>query len=390
MERKKIKILYTGGTIGSELSETQVFLPGEGLENLLKDDIEELKDRDPEFDSRQEYIPEYDFERLPELLDSSNIGPKEWNIIAEAIEPVLIGNEANLYDGILILHGTDTMAYTASALSFMLEGLQHCKKNVVVTGSQIPYYKVRTDARDQIVSAMILTAHGNIPEVVLYFDKKALRGCRSIKYDSWGLGAFSSPGFPVLGTFGIEFSEDQNIKIARSKDLINLRSGFHKTRIHYLYENTTASKIGVIKMFPGMNPDSLWAFAERYDAIIIEGFGSGNGPTSGSDNQFLKAFRRIAEFKIVLVLTQCPKGFVSEAYGSGLTIAGGVNGRDMTTEAALAKMHYLFSKREKQDWSNDEIKKRLVRNTVGELTPEPDKNSNDVPKPIFISNIIYQ
>ena len=208
MTKKKIKILYTGGTIGSEPNEGNLLAPGAKLEQFLRQDLYELKNRDKEVDLRKEYIPDFDFESLPELLDSSNIGPEDWNTIAKSISDVILDGVDSSYEGVLILHGTDTMAYTASALAFMFEGLHHSKKSIVITGSQIPYYKARTDGRDQLVSAMILTAFGSIPEVVLYFNGKALRGCRSTKIDSWGFGAFDSPNFPPLGEFGVEFLEE--------------------------------------------------------------------------------------------------------------------------------------------------------------------------------------
>lgn len=368
MDRRRIKIIYTGGTIGSEPTESDILVPGSTLKKYLQKDIQELRNRDPKIDPRKEYIPDYDFEPLDQLLDSSNMGPNDWNKIAEAIAPVIIGEEMNRYSGVLILHGTDTMAYTASALSFMLEGLHHSQKAVVITGSQIPYYKARTDGRDQLISAMILTAFGEIPEVVLYFNGKALRGCRSTKFDSWGFGAFESPNFPPLGQFGIEFSEDEDLKLARQTKLFKRRIGFHNSQIHFLHENVeTTPRIGVLKLYPGITVESFLNFANSLDAMVIEGFGSGNGPIDFSDREFLDAYETVVKEKIVVIVTQCVKGLVSMTYGTGLIYTGGVDGRDMTTEAALAKLHYLISKAKSRYWSMKDIKSSLSEDIVGEL-----------------------
>ncbi len=368
---KKIKIIYTGGTIGSERSQSTNYAPGKKLEKHLKEDIEELRKRDKEEYAREEPIPEFEFTSLNPLLDSSSIKPEHWNIIAQEIEPVLIGDERGEFDGVLLLHGTDTMAYTASALSFMLEGLQHSNKTVVITGSQIPYYKARTDARDQIVSSLILAAEGNIPEVVLYFAGRALRGCRTTKIDAWGLGAFESPNYPELGKFGIDFFQDENIKLSRQENFFKKRDGFHSAQIQYLnIEEKLKPRIGVLKLYPGISANTLMAFSNQLDAIVIEAFGSGNGPISEDDDiEFLKAFRSISNDKILLVVTQCLKGVVSSDYNTGLVSAGAIDGKDMTTEAALTKLHYLYSKHFPFNENKEKIIKQIKRDIAGELSP---------------------
>ena len=190
--RKKVCMIYTGGTIGMARSE-HGYAPKEGFIRSALSRISELDF--PE-------VPEYDLIEYTPLLDSSNISVKEWVKIARDIE-----DRYNEYDGFVILHGTDTMAYTASALSFMLDGLT---KPVILTGSQIPLCEVRTDARDNVITALMIAGNYNVPEVCLYFGNKLLRGNRSTKVSSDELIAFDSPNYGPLADVGVRISLHEN------------------------------------------------------------------------------------------------------------------------------------------------------------------------------------
>jgi L-asparaginase len=183
---KHVYIAYTGGTIGmKKTAEGYVPVPG-----YLQKQMQRL----PELDSSA--LPAYTIREYDPLLDSSNMTPDDWLKIADDI-----ASHYDRYDGFVVLHGTDTMAYTASALPFMLQGLQ---KPVIITGAQIPLCELRNDARDNLITAMLIAADFAIPEVCLCFGSKLLRGNRAIKVDADGFDAFDSPNFPALGTVGIE------------------------------------------------------------------------------------------------------------------------------------------------------------------------------------------
>ena len=186
MRRKKIYVAYTGGTIGMQQTDDG-YKPMGGY---LADQMKQM----PELSA--DVMPEYVINEYPVLLDSADMSPIHWSSIARAIEA-----HYDAYDGFVVLHGTDTMAYTASALPFMLQGLQ---KPVVITGAQIPLSKVRNDARENLITALLIAANFKIPEVCLCFGDKLLRGNRAVKVDSDSLDAFKSPNFPPLGTVGIE------------------------------------------------------------------------------------------------------------------------------------------------------------------------------------------
>lgn len=182
---KRVLIIYTGGTIGMTRTENG-YAPRAGYFRAALDAIPDL--RAPE-------MPEWEFYELSPLLDSSNMTVREWNCIAE-----LIAQKYDDYDGFVVLHGTDTMAYTASALSFMLDGLD---KPVVLTGSQIPLCEIRSDGRDNLITALLIAGEGIVREVCLYFGGKLLRGNRATKYSADGLIAFVSPNYPSLAEAGI-------------------------------------------------------------------------------------------------------------------------------------------------------------------------------------------
>jgi len=331
----RILIVNTGGTIGMVRTENG-YAPRAGYLGTLLSGIAEL--RAPE-------MPAWDLLEMSPLLDSSNMTVREWNEIAERI-----ADRYDRYDGFVILHGTDTMAYTASALSFMLEGLA---KPVVLTGSQIPLCELRSDGRDNIITSLLIAAGARVHEVCLYFGGRLLRGNRAMKYSADGLLAFVSPNYPALAEAGIAIQY-------RGGALAPQAGPLHLQRL----ENVP---IGVLKVFPGIQFELFDSImTERLRGIVIETFGAGNIP--GDANALLPIIRRAgANGTVLVVCSQCPQGTVSlGAYetSSALKRAGAVSGRDMTTEAAVAKLYYLFS----CGYDRDRIKAEMERDLRGELT----------------------
>ena len=336
MLNKKICLIHAGGTIGMTRSELG-YAPKTGY---LKERLEAIADL---------YVngmPEFDLYEMTPLLDSSNMSVSEWNRIGKTIADCY-----DKYDGFVILHGTDTMAYTASSLSFMLENLN---KAVIITGSQIPLCEIRSDGRDNLITSMIIAASGVVNEVCLYFGGRLLRGNRATKMSADGLMAFDSPNFPRLAEAGI------NIKyypgaIKRKNDK------------PFNFVPFSEVPIGVLKVFPGINFSLFDAvMTEKLKGVVLETFGAGNIP--GDGNALLPIIRSaFASGAVITVCSQCPEGTVSlgaYAASSELLKAGAVSGFDMTTEAAVAKLYYLFSK----DYTTDKIKAMMETDIAGELT----------------------
>ena len=313
---KKVLILYTGGTIGMTRGENG-YAPQKGMFSAALNAISDLS---------SPALPQWELLELDTLLDSSNMTVHEWNRIAS-----LIAERYEKYDGFVVLHGTDTMAYTASALSFMLENLA---KPVVLTGSQIPLCEVRSDGRDNIITSLLIAASDEVKEVCLYFGGKLLRGNRATKYSADGLIAFVSPNYPALATAGIGINFHSEV-LARKEEKEKLRL--------QLLSNIP---IGVLKVFPGIQFSLFESImTEKLKGIVIETFGAGNIP--GDGNALLPIIEKAFQNGTVLtVCSQCPQGSVSlgtyETSGA-LKRAGAVSGLDMTTEAAVAKLYYLFS-----------------------------------------------
>lgn len=334
--KKKVYIIYTGGTIGMVRTE-KGYAPQKGYMHQVLEAISELK---------TDIMPEYVIHEYDPLLDSSNISQKEWGKIAKDIEA-----NYHKYDGFLVLHGTDTMAYTASALSFMLEGLG---KSVVVTGSQIPLCEVRNDARENIITALQIAGGYNIPEVCLYFGGKLFRGCRSKKTSSDSLTAFRSPNFPALAEVGVDIEVDYTL-IKHNND--------KKLNVIKFKE----FPIAIVKIFPGIQADVLENILRPpLKGIIIEAFGVGNIPAR--DEKIRQVLKEASKRGVVIVVcTQCLEGDtrigVYEA-SDVLVEVGAVSGADMTTEATLAKLYYLFSK----SYDIEKIKRLIEESLRGELT----------------------
>jgi L-asparaginase len=291
-------------------------------------------------------IPSFTIHDYDPLLDSSNMTPGEWVNIARDI-----AGHYREYDGFIVLHGTDTMAYTASALPFMLEGLQ---KPVIITGSQIPLCEVRNDARENLITSLLISANYDIPEVCLYFGGKLLRGCRSTKVSADGFAAFDSPNFPPLGTVGID--------IEVNWDLVRKSDG-RKLRVHEL----RAPVVSALRLFPGISPDLVRnVLRPPLQGLVLEAYGIGNGPDH--DQDFLAALEEATARGVVIVdCTQCLEGTVDlgeYATGTALARAGVISGYDLTAEAALAKLYYLLSR----GGSPERVKREMQRDLRGEMT----------------------
>ncbi|RPD64541.1 asparaginase-domain-containing protein [Lentinus tigrinus ALCF2SS1-7] len=261
------------------------------------------------------------------LLDSSNIEIQDWIRIARDIEL----NYSN-FDGFVILHGTDTMSYTSSALSFMLEDLG---KTVVVTGAQIPLSQLRNDAVDNLLGALVIAGHYIIPECCLYFNHTLFRGNRVSKMSSYDLNAFNSPNFPPLVNVGIDIVVNWH-DVMRQTNLRRFRS--HKLM---------SPHVATLRLFPGITGATIRAFLmPPTRGVVLETFGAGNAPQRAD---LVEALKEACNNGVVIVaITQCTKGSVSDAYETGRSLiqAGVVPGGDMTPECALTKLSYLLSKPE--------------------------------------------
>ncbi len=334
----KILIMHTGGTIGMTKTADGYKPDGAYFKKAVfhMDSLKALG------------MPEWDFMETDPLLDSSQISVSEWNAIGS-----LIAENYHIYDGFVILHGTDTMAYTASALSFMLKGLN---KPVILTGSQIPLCETRSDGRDNLITSMIIAGTQKVKEVCIYFGGLLLRGNRTMKYSADGMQAFVSPNYPPLATAGISIQYNENAFLKHRADHFECR----------LFEDVP---IGVIKVFPGI-PFELFdaLISEKMKGIVIEAFGSGNIPEKGLLPILQKARRNNV---VITVCSQCPQSTVDMSTyeaGSILRKAGAVSGRDMTSEAAVTKLYYLFSVYD----DIDRIKFNMERDIRGEMIQKED------------------
>ena len=333
---KRILIIYTGGTIGM-VRTPNGYAPQDGYFRSALEAIPPLN---------SDEMPDWELYEMSPLLDSSNMTVNEWNKIAQ-----LIADRYDDYDGFVVLHGTDTMAYTASALSFMLGNLS---KPVVLTGAQIPLCEVRSDGRDNIITSILIAAGDRAHEVCLYFGGSLLRGNRATKYSADGLIAFVSPNYPPLAEAGISI---------RYNDSALLPKPVGKLRLQLL----ESVPIGVIKVFPGIQFSLFESImTEKLRGIVIETFGAGNIP--GDGNALLPIIRRaFANGTVLAVCSQCPQGAVSLGTyetSSALKRAGAVSGLDITTEAAVAKLYYLFS----CGYDKETVKREMEHNLRGEMT----------------------
>lgn len=334
--KKRILILNTGGTISS-VQKSHGYEPALGYVQTALANIPAL--RHPE-------MPDYIVKEYDPLLDSSNMTLNDWNNIATDI-----AREYENFDGFVIFHGTDTMAYTASVLSFMLENLG---KPVIVTGSQIPLSEVRNDALDNVITSLWLCAHEPIYEVCIYFNQRLLRGNRTQKVSAQRFDAFDSPNYPHLAKIGIAIELEQEIMLAKPNKTFHLQT-------------LSPQFIANFRLFPGFASKVLdYILQQPLKGLVLETYGAGNA--QNNDEHFLNSLKKACDRGVVIVnCSQCQQGHVEmNQYATGYTLkqAGLISGHDMTPEAAHCKLLYLFSK--SQD--TQQVKISMESNLCGELS----------------------
>lgn len=336
--RKTVSIIYTGGTFGMRPS-AKGYAPAPDLAGLIRLRLPELG---------AETMPAYDITEYDELLDSSNAAPRHWYELARTIR-----EQGDRFDGFVVIHGTDTLAYTASALSFLVGDMG---KPVMVTGSQIPLCETRNDAQGNLVSAMQAIADGDIAEVCVCFGRHVLRGNRTTKVNATELDAFDSPNFPPLAEIGTEIRFAVNATMPAVEDVLSAAPPDYRD-----------SNIAVLRVFPGMSEKLIDAIADSgARGLILRCYGVGTAATA--DRDFLAALTRANDNGVIMVaVSQCAEGRVSlgrYAAGSALADAGVISGYDMTTEAAFAKLHALMA----ADLERTAISDLMQRNLRGELS----------------------
>ncbi|TNM95457.1 hypothetical protein fugu_016540 [Takifugu bimaculatus] len=281
------------------------------------------------------------------LLDSSNMTTDDWGRIGKDIEK----NYQN-FDGFVILHGTDTMAYTASALSFMCE---HLGKPIILTGSQVPIYEMRNDGRDNLLGALLIAGQFVIPEVCLYFHNKLYRGNRVTKVDTGSFNAFSSPNLAPLANAEVDIT-------------INWDTVWRANTTAKFQVSTELNRnVGLLRLFPGITTATVRAFLQPpMQGVVLETYGSGNAPDNRRD--LLEELKKATDAGVIIInCTQCLRGTVSTSYATGKVLmdAGLIAGGDMTPEAALSKLSYVLAKKE---LSLDTKKKLMAQNLRGEVS----------------------
>ncbi|MES2808313.1 MAG: asparaginase [Bacteroidota bacterium] len=335
----QILIIYTGGTIG--------MMTDPVTKTLKPINFEQIMDNVPELEKLNCKIKVHSFE---EIIDSSNMNPEIWSELAGLIE-----SHYDEVDGFVILHGSDTMSYTASALSFMLENLA---KPVIFTGSQLPISAIRTDAKENLMTAIEIAKskkndRARVPEVCIYFDYKLFRGNRSFKYNSSKFEAFRSPNYPILAESGVHL----RFSVNDIRQPVDAPLTLHKNLVN---------EVSVLKLYPGISPGVVEAVLNApVRGIVMESFGAGNTTTDQWFTDLLK--NAIASGKVILDISQCKVGTVELGrYDTSkqLKDIGVANGYDMTFEAAVTKMMYLLG----QHTDPKEVKRLLEIDLRGEIT----------------------
>ncbi len=340
IEETSILLIYTGGTIG--------MIADNSTGALVPFNFKNIDNQIPELGKFNYNLGFHCFEPI---LDSSNMNPDVWVELAQIIK-----KNYEDYDGFVVLHGSDTMAYTASALSFLLENLN---KPVIFTGSQLPLGVLRTDGRENLITAIEIAAGKEddtpiVPEVCIYFENRLMRANRTTKYNAENFNAFVSGNLPLLADVGVYIKYNKNII---------LKPNFKKLKAHRYMDTGVA----VLKLFPGISAEFVESFLKisGLKAIVLESFGSGNAPSEPWFIDSLKA--AIDSGLVVLNVTQCMTGSVEHGkYETSIKLdeTGVISGRDITTEAALAKLMYLFG----EGHDNKAVKKLLNMSLRGEVT----------------------
>ena len=341
MKKSSLLLIYTGGTIGMKHN------PADGT--LHPFDFSQILEEVPELGK---YAMKIDSVTFDPLIDSSDVEPAVWTQIALTIK-----DNYNAYDGFVVLHGTDTMAYSASALSFMLEDLG---KPVIFTGSQLPIGLARTDGRENLISAVEIAAAKSpdgkaiVPEVAIFFDSRLLRGNRATKVSCEDFRAFSSPNLPPLAEAGVNIRYNYSLLLPSPDKTLKVHTNLD-------------THVSILKIHPGITPELAETFilSPSIKAVILETYGSGNAISKPWMKDLLQQGR--AEGKIIVNVTQCLTGSVDMnlyATGKFLSDEGVLSGYDSTTEAMLAKLFYLLG----AGLSNEEIISAISRPLRGEIT----------------------
>jgi len=336
--RSKIMIIYTGGTLGMTQDDRGVLVPF---------DFQHILDHLPTLRSLFLDLTVIAFE---EPIDSSNIEPVHWQAIGE-----IIFENYDEQDGFVVLHGTDTMAYTSSALSFMLKDLA---KPVIFTGAQLPIMEPRSDARENLITALEIasaTQNGKpkVPEVCIYFDYELIRGSRAKKVESLHFDAFQSENYPPLARAGVKIDYNLDAIAPVTNKRLSLRSKFE-------------TDIALLKLFPGIGIQTVKAIVDTpgLKALVLETYGAGNAPNL---EWFISLLRdAINKGILILNISQCPGGMVTQGkYETSkyLQDIGVIGGSDMTTEAAVTKLMLLIG-----EYGVEEARKMISQSLSGELT----------------------
>ncbi|XP_053784973.1 60 kDa lysophospholipase isoform X3 [Desmodus rotundus] len=353
---RRLLAIYTGGTIGMR-SQHGVLVPGKGLAAVLRTlpmfhDEEHARARGlpedtlvlPPASPDQRVI--YTVLECQPLFDSSDMTITEWVQIAQTIE-----THYEQFHGFVVIHGTDTMAFAASVLAFVLENL---RKTVVLTGAQVPIHALWNDGRENLLGALLLAGQYVVPEVCLFFQNQLFRGTRVTKVDTRGFSAFCSPNLPPLAVMGADVTINwELVRKARGKDQLVVHSSMERD-------------VGLLRLYPGIPASLVRAFLQHpLKGVVLETFGSGNGPTKPD---LLWELRAAAERGLIILnCTHCLQGTVTSDYAAGMATVGAgiVSGFDMTSEAALAKLSYVLGQ---PGLSLEERKELLARDLRGEMT----------------------